>query len=131
MKKQIKKLEKLAQNSDLKSDVVAWVKSQSESYDTLESVFSDLLHNGCVSGIVSHLIYYSDTTKFYESHHDEIWDLIEEKREDYGHSNALEFIASLNGAKNVGSEDQFKNLLAWFAFEETAYQLAIETGIEI
>mgnify|MGYP005993013917 CR=1 FL=1 len=36
------------------------------SYDDIKNFFSDLQQHGCVSGMISSLIYYVDTHKFYE-----------------------------------------------------------------
>ena len=86
----------------------------------------EVVQHGCVSGIVSSLIYYSDTVKFYDEHEKEIWELLEDHSEDYGCENVLEFIGGFNGAKNVGDLDQFKNLLTWWAVEETCHHLINE-----
>ena len=86
----------------------------------------DVIEHGCVSGIVGSLIYYSDTVKFYDSHQDEIWDLLEEQSQCYGYDNVLAFMASFNGAEHVGDLDQFKNLLAWWSVEETIRTLLNE-----
>ena len=42
------------------------------SYDNKKEIFTDVLNYGCQSGIVSDLIYYSDTVKFYNKYKDEI-----------------------------------------------------------
>jgi len=83
----------------------------------------EVVKHGCVSGIVSSLIYYSDTVKFYNEHEEEIWDMLEDHSRNYGSENVLEFIGGFNGAKNVGGLDQFKNLLAWWSVEETCHHL--------
>ena len=97
----------------------------------VESWLKNLAQHGCVSGICGGLIYYEETVKFYDEFESEIWDLLEECKDNMGSKNILEFIGGLNGADDVGSNDQFKNLLAWFSFEETARKLAEKTGIEL
>lgn len=99
-----------------------------EDYDNLEEAISYLnnVMNGCSSGIVSRLIYYVDTIKFYDDNKNEIEDLIERFRDDLGHDNRMSFIASLNGADSVGDIEQEKNLLSWFAYEETARNILDE-----
>ena len=42
----------------------------------------------------------------------------------------LEYLENVGEALNVGDRD-WKNTLAWFGFEETAYRLAGELGIEV
>jgi hypothetical protein len=123
------KLKAIAKTMDetLKNEVI----SDALDSENIETYFSDLLEHGCVSGMISKLIYYSDTVKFYDKYENEIEDLLEEERKESGYENKFAMIASLNGADNVGSIDQEKNLLSWFAFEETARQLANEIGLEV
>jgi hypothetical protein len=89
-----------------------------------ETWLKDLSQHGCVSGMCSGLIYYNETGKFHDEFENEIWKLVDEAKDSMGSKNILEFIGGLNGAENVGSMDQLKNLLAWFAFEEVARTLA-------
>ena len=96
----------------------------SEEQDGLD--IDEVVQHGCVSGIVSALIYYSGTVKFYDEHEDEVWDLLEDHSQNYGSDNILEFIGGFNGAKHVGSLDQFKNLLTWWSVEETYHHLINE-----
>ena len=94
-----------------------------EDYKTKEEAISylnDVLNQGCVSGIASGLIYYYDTNKFYDRNEEEIEDLIYQNQKDLGYKNRNEFIGSLNGIDDVGSLQQEKNLLSWFAYEETS-----------
>ena len=81
----------------------------------------DLQQYGCVSGMVSNLIYYDDTNKFYDEYREEINELLSETLNMTGLS-----INELFG-KNFDSDDPLildysnKNLLAWFGFEETLF----------
>lgn len=59
----------------------------------------------------------------YNKYHDEIWDLIDEERQLFGMLTCMELIVSLNGAKDIGSDAQFKNLLVWYAAERIAFEL--------
>ena len=92
---------------------------------------SDILTHGCVSGMIGDLVYYTDTTAFYEKYKEEIWDLLEDTRQSFGNKNITEVIAGLNGADDVGSDEQFKNLLAWFAYEETTRNIANELELDL
>jgi len=98
-----------------------WVRNQ---YDDQE--LKDISEHGCVSGCAHGAIYYSETCALYDQYCDEIWEMIWNCRDSCGSSNCLEFIASLQGAKNVGSDSQFKNLLVWFFIEETAIEILVE-----
>lgn len=93
----------------------------------IKGFIGDVLKNGCVSGIVSELIYYKDTIKFYDKYENEIEDLISQNMDNLGIDNRNDFIKSLNGS----SEDmtQQKNLLSWFAYEEVLRQINEEFKI--
>ena len=56
----------------IKYDVIKWVESMIEDYNNIEDIFNDLFTGGCQSGIVTDLIYYEDTLKFYNKHKYEI-----------------------------------------------------------
>lgn len=85
----------------------------------------DITEHGMVSGFGA-LIYYKDTCAFHDEYEDEIWDMLEEDRINYGHSTILELIADFHGSKNVGSMDQFKNLLCWYSVESVCQQIIDE-----
>lgn len=125
-------MEKLeSAKTELEKDVRRIINENAEGYENMEGYVSNLLRHGCISGMVGELIYYKDTTAFYERHKYEIWELIIDMADDMGYKNPLEFLATLNGAKDIGNADQFENLLAWFAFEETAKKLAERNGMEV
>jgi len=108
----------------LEEEVKSICEEYASEYDSgMTGFMKDLSYGGCVSGLIGSLVYYSDTNKFYDNFEDEIWNLVYDCMEEQGQENCLTFIASLNGAGNVGSMEQFKNLLAWFAFEETAFRM--------
>ena len=81
---------------------------------------------GCVNGCVSSLIYYEDTVKFHDKFEEEIWEMLYDEQIDFGFNSIPEYIASFNGSKNVGSLEQFKNLLAWYSVENVARQILDE-----
>lgn len=78
-------------------------------YHDISDFFKDLMQHGCISGMIGSLIYYNDTHAFYDKHYSDI----ERMRTEY--------------EKNIGEpltiKGDLKNFLAWYAFEETAYQL--------
>lgn len=89
----------------------------SSNYENPENFFKDLLQHGCISGMISSLIYYSDTEAFFDNHYEEIIAIKAEFEESTGTSLEIPY--------------QIKNYLAWFSFEQVAYQLVSELGIEI
>lgn len=124
-----KMIEEARNGSGLKNSVLDWLEAEDEEYRA--GLLEDLSQHGCISGMVGGLIYYHETVRFHDDHESEIWDMLEEYRGEFGHETIMEFIATLNGAKNVGDLDQQKNLLAWFAFEETARRIADQLGLEV
>ncbi len=97
-----------------------------KNYNTLEGWFDDNLkeqaediaNHGCVNGF-SGVIYYSETVAKYDKYQEEIWNSLYEDADEQG-INILELIATFNGAKDVGSNDQFKNLMVWYYIEKLA-----------
>jgi len=118
----------------LQEHVKEWVDARKSDYDNnLESLFDDLRY-GCPSGIVEHLIYYTDTLKFYSEYKEEINELLTNYSNDTGLS-IDELFGELfedkwNQSDPLALETQNQNLLAWFGFKETAFNLARELGIE-
>lgn len=100
---------------NLKKQVKTMLIDAVGNSNDLRVYMQDILTHGCVTGAVGGLIYYKDTVRFYEEHKDAIWELIFDMK---AGESCLSFILSLNGANNVASDEQFKNLLAWFSFEE-------------
>ncbi len=109
-----KKLREIIEESP---DSIAAVVAQDCLYsENAETYLSDLLQHGCQSGIVSGLIYYTDTKDFFIRHMEEIDELRGELED------------SLGEPLKIGTPAY--NWLAWFGYEETARKLAEKLGIE-
>ena len=95
----------------LKHEVVEIIMDQVEGLDNNEmfSAVEEIVAQGCQSGVVSALITYNDTEAFFDRHANEIFELVEEAKEE-GIINLNEFILC-------------KNDLAWFAFEITTQEI--------
>lgn len=104
--------------------------------DGYTEYLNDVLSNGCQSGMVSDLIYYSDTCKFYEDHKDEIKTLLNDIFGDwvdseYGIDETVSTEWSFSGifgdkwdnTDPLIQETNNQNLLAWFGYEETASRM--------
>ncbi len=104
----------------LAKHVWKYVIDKWSSYSDKTYILRDVLEHGCVSGIVSELIYYSDTLAFYKKYRTEINDLLSETMHSMGCFSMSEIFG-----KNWDDEDPLiiethnQNLLAWFGFEET------------
>jgi hypothetical protein len=103
-----------AERETLKREVIEEAVDY-DSDDDIKCFFSDLLQHGCVSGMVGKLIYYTDTA-FYDKYYSEIEEL------------RIEYLENVGEVLNIGNRD-WKNTLAWFGFEETAYRFANELDL--
>ena len=110
------KLKNLKSHNKLKNYVIDYILEDYQTDDEIENFFSDLLNGGCQSGMISTLIYYDDTKKFYTEFLDEIHELIEKLEDELGES--------------IKAEGNRSNFYSWLAFEETARDLANELKLD-
>lgn len=117
----LRKLNKIMKDVDRTELVRAVAESiidQLDGYETPEKFFNDLSKHGCSSGMISELIYYTDTYNFFDEHYDDIMQLIVEQNKMCGEP------------LDLMKDHDIKNTGAWLAYEETARQIASELGIE-
>jgi hypothetical protein len=88
-----------------------------------EGQVAEVVLHGCAGGVVSELIYYADSCAFYDKYKEEIWQRLWDSWSDFGGDSVLHFIATFNGADDVGSDDQFRNLLAWWSCEDVCREV--------
>jgi len=112
-------VEKMKGESPLVDYVLDYILSRWDDYDDKTAIFLEVLKYGCQSGVVTSLIYYSDTFKFYDDHKEEINALLYELMEETGLYNPSELFGDNWDREDPLALDVNKNLLAWFAFEET------------
>ena len=95
----------------LKHDVAEIIMDQVDGLENEEilSTVEELVTYGCQSGVVSALITYSDTELFFDKHANEIFELVEDMKQE--------------GIINMNSFELSKNNLAWFAFETIAQEI--------
>ena len=91
-----------------------------------KSTIEDVTRHGCSGGTISELLYYADTSAFYEKYKEEIWRRLSDMADDLGCDSILHLIVTFNGAKEVGSHLQLKNLLAWWAAEEVCRGICMD-----
>ena len=95
--------------------------------DTQErSTIEDVTRHGCSGGTISELIYYADTSAFYEKYKEEIWRRLSDMADDLGCDSILHLIVTFNGSKEVGSDLQLRNLLAWWAAEDVCRGICMD-----
>ena len=109
-----------------KNNMYAWViedildDSEDYSGDTLKDRViarcNEIYEHGCVSGTVGSLIYYSDTTRFFNDNWDDIYDMLEEL--DDGGVEPMEAIKRhCSNTEILMGTDQVKNWIAWMCYE--------------
>ena len=78
MKLTLSNVKEIKRNSDspLTKRVCNYVIGRWGDYDNKRYIFTDVLHNGCCSGVVSELIYYYDTVRFYKQYRQEINEML-------------------------------------------------------
>ena len=111
MEKNIKKeLLNIKEETDNKLTiaVIDDILNMTDTDDDILSYINDVVYHGCVSGKVSSLTYYYDTEKFFKEYTEEIFDLMNEYKENFGEYPNIE----LNS-----------NNLAWFGYESICYEL--------
>ena len=91
-----------------------------------EGQVAEVVLHGCSGGVVGELIYYADTSAFYEKYKEEIWQKLSDMADDLGEPSILHLIVTFNGSTEVGSETQLHNLLAWWACEEVCREVIME-----
>lgn len=114
--RKLKILGKEDSKTDLERKVTGMLVNMIKDYDNPSNLWEDLSH-GCSSGIVSELIYYTDTHKFAKRYIEDILELKAKLEEDLG--------------EPITAKDDQLNWLAWFGFEETARNTGLELGLDL
>ena len=95
-----------------------------------KSTIKDTAQHGCSGGTISELIYYADTSAFYNKYKEEIWQRLSDMADDLGCESILHLIVTFNGSKEVGSNLQLQNLLAWWAAEDVCREICMNWDTE-
>lgn len=113
--------------SKLTADVIDYVLNEWDEYDDKKNIVLDVLNNGCQSGFVGHLVYYSQTTAYYEEHKEEINELLYDIMNSCGTYVPSELFGDKWDEEDPLALYQYnQNILAWFGFEETMRNFARE-----
>lgn len=119
-------LENLKDGNKLNNYVIDYYIDDYDNYSDDSHFIKDmenLQKYGCVSGMIPSLIYYDDTTKFYDDYKDEINELLNNQINITGLSISELFADKFDNDDPLVLECFNKNLFAWFGFEETAYSI--------
>ena len=119
-------LESLKDDNKLRNAVIDYYIDRYGNDESIEDLYrsmEDLQQHGCQSGMISHLIYYSDTVEFYENFKEEINQMLSELIEGTGLSLQELFGDKYDKEDPLNINDYNKNLFAWYGFEETSSKL--------
>jgi len=97
--------------SEIEQYVIEDLEDQGNEWYTY---LQDIINHDCISGMVSSLIYYSDTIEFHDKYETKIDDIINNYLESRGEKFS-ELARSFNF--DAYEIDSLKNWKAWFAFE--------------
>lgn len=93
--------------------------------EEFRQLLNDILEGGCESGVVTSLIYYEDTEKFFLDHCEPINELLADCLENCGTPSAEEMFGKRwDTSDPLALHTNNRNLLAWFAVEEVARELS-------
>ena len=111
--------------------VCRWANATGQDYEEgAKGALNDLFYGGCQSGMVSGLIYYTDTLKFYKRHQQDIAALVKEMQDQTGEP-ISKLLRDFDHDDPLCLEQSNQNLLAWFGFEESARVLASRMDWEV
>ena len=117
-KKALRELKKVNQfNTKLEKRVINDLLNTGLTTEELKDHIKDIVQCGCISGIVPSLVYYSDTTKFFNCYRKEILSMLQDPNKNI----YSEYTYLLDQKKYSVSE---KNDLSWFAYDNTVIRIA-------
>ena len=118
-KKALRELKKVNQfNTKLEKRVISDLLNTGLSTTELKDHIIDITKYGCISGIVSSLVYYSDTVRFFNCYRKEILTMLTDPDKNI-YFNDMYW---LDHTKYSISE---KNSLTWFAYEDIVCRIAL------
>lgn len=113
----------------LERNALNWLNESADYNDGAKGRYKDLMHGGCQSGIVNHLIYSIDCRSFLKRHREEVNDLLGEMLAEHGAAGPGDLIKEWDASDPLGFNVN-ADRLAWFGFEESARKVADRAGIE-
>lgn len=90
--------------------------------ENLSDEAEDIANHGADAGF-AHITYTADTVEIYDRFESEIYDMLNEDADSFGHKNVEEMIAQFQRADMLSWPEGRKNLLVWYACERVAREL--------
>ena len=116
-------------SSRLERNALNWLNDSADYDNGAAGRYLDLMHGGCVSGIVGHLIYSRDCRTFLKRHRAEINAMLGGEIEEHGLSGPADLIRDWDKSDPLG-EDTNADRLAWFGFETACRNVMARAGYE-
>ena len=67
-----------AETTGVKNDVINYLLELAQDSEDAQGILDNIVTHGCQSGMVNHLIYYTDTVAYFEEHEEEITEMLEQ-----------------------------------------------------
>ena len=123
-KKALRELKKVNQfNTKLEKRVINDLLNTGLTTEELKDHIKDIVQCGCISGIVSSLVYYSDTTKFFNCYRKEILSMLQDPDKIVNYFDDTYWLDH----KKYSIEE--KNHLAWFIYEDITCRIALHFNL--
>ena len=110
-----KMLKIVKESEGIKLFVLNDILDYGDEDEDIKWYIENVLNYGCVSGVVNSLTYYYQTKNFFQKYFEEILEVAEEVKEEYG----------------INNIDLNYNSLSWLAYEEIVQRIAIELDLDI
>jgi len=118
-------------STELEKETLELIIINASDYETFEVFLNELLTYGCVTGYISELVYYNQTSDFTKRHAEEINKLVHAHLSMVGFDSPAElFGEKWDSEDTLCLDNNNRNLLAWFAMEETAREIGTSLNLE-
>ena len=118
-------------HTELEKETLELIVSNAVDYDSFEKFLDELLTYGCVSGYITELVFYNQTADFTRRHAQEINELVYAELSMTGFDSPAQLFGDKwDKEDTLCLDNNNRNLLAWFAFEETARKIGTTLNLE-
>ena len=118
-------------HTELEKETLELIVSNAVDYDSFEKFLDELLTYGCVSGYITELVFYNQTADFTKRHAQEINELVYAELSMTGFDSPAQLFGDKwDKEDTLCLDNNNRNLLAWFAFEETARKIGTTLNLE-
>lgn len=91
--------------------------------ENLADSAEDIANHGADGGF-PHITYTADTVEIYDQYESDIYDMLNEDADSFGHDNVEQLISTFSRSDMLSWPEGRKNLLVWYACERLAHEIA-------